>query len=136
MEEAKFLIRSLAYFTVSRNMDFHVSFTSFSRSKERNLAPKLKYCWPFLGALRRFFSVFLSGTNEKIKPVVLTHTKSNISSFVLAVLVDNFHTPPGIPSRKHVSCKHGLRTIGRKALGTNKQPVSGRQRFSRQNCRL
>ena len=52
------------------------------------------------------------------------------------ILVDNFHTSPGIPSRKYVSCKHDLRAIRQKALGKSEQPVGGRQRFSRQNCRL
>ena len=48
---------------VHRN--FRVSFTSFSRSKERNLATKLKYRLPFLGAFRRFSSILLSATNDK-----------------------------------------------------------------------
>ena len=39
-------------------------------------------------------------------------------------------------SEQKISCKHDLRAIGRKALGTSEQPVGGRQRFSRQNCRL
>ena len=65
VEEAKFLIRSLAYFTASRKRDFCTSFTSFSRSKERNLATKFKYRVPFLGALDVFISVFLSATNDK-----------------------------------------------------------------------
>ena len=65
MEEAKFLIRSLAYFTASRDKDFRVSLTSLSRSKERNLATKLKYRSPLLGALKRFFSVFLSAASDE-----------------------------------------------------------------------
>ena len=39
-------------------------------------------------------------------------------------------------SEQKISCKHDLRAIGRKALGTSEQPVSGCQRFLRQNCRL
>ena len=64
-EEANILIRSVPYFTASRNRNFRVSFTSFSRSKERNLATKLKYRLPFLGAFRRFSSIFLSAMNDK-----------------------------------------------------------------------
>ena len=64
-EDANFLIRSVPYFTASRNRNFRVSFTSFSRSKERNLATKLKYRLLFLGAFRRFSSILLSAINDK-----------------------------------------------------------------------
>ena len=64
-EEANFLIRSVPYFTASRNKNFRVSFTSFSTSEERNLATKLKYRLPFLGAFRRFSSIFFSAMNDK-----------------------------------------------------------------------
>ena len=64
-EEANLLIRSVPYFTASRNRNFRVSFTSFSRSKERNLATKLKYRLPFLGVFRRFSSIFVSAMNDK-----------------------------------------------------------------------
>ena len=63
-EEAKFPIRSLANFTASRNRNFRASFTS-SRSKERNLATKMKCRLQFLVALRRFFPIRLSATNDK-----------------------------------------------------------------------
>ena len=95
-----------------------MSFTSFSRSKERNL----KHLLPFLGTFRRFFSNVSRSGSAKY-------------SVVLAILVDNFHTSPGIPSRKYISCKHDLRALGRKALGTSEQPVGGRHSFSRQDCR-
>ena len=68
--------------------NFRVAFTSFSRSKERNLATKLKYRLQFLVALRRFFSILLSATNDKQNlSYYLTQKQTSTSDAMFQVFV-------------------------------------------------